>query len=629
MFGIRYDIWKSVCEMYFTQDNDKLKRYLQWFPFSILTEEDKKYISSVKYYNKFIENGSFILCSAAILRTDNFMQKADASFRNSNLVSPILFLLSQAISKEIEERFEQQRISDISVYYSGNLINMQPFYKESYDYFFKEINIEKQNYNYFIKTDIHDFYRNINLNLMFEKIESVLSKNINQIPQYRLNLYKELLKYCGCGRYPMIENNVGFSYLATVVYLEEIDNEFYKFLMNYVNKSDTLSRFKMIRYVDDLYIMIESDINYISKSDYNEIINALSSIIKKFDLSLNMGKCCMNSIDKIDNALMKSLYDEFVNGIDFEIPDFCESSITSFLEKILDILNYDYLTVKEYNKIIHEVFYIENIEFTPGEVFNFLVYSKQDCFNNKKAEELLLEILKLDISFISFDPRRLTNIILQTESDRVIKLFLKKLFERNKTESWNSCDTAIAINYLLLRKFKNSDLLDIIKKRSGALYIYYTDFCKNSWCMPCCTTKLENFMNVLHNDHKTYYLYLMYLFEMDNKNILAAFAYFKNFFDRVTAHIDFELNKDNVKNDKFKKPNYKGFYKEKHFINFYKGIANIEKIITEAHKIRNENPITHSSSNLLNNGKNSQEIKSNIDELKLVLWSFCELKKII
>ena len=121
----------------------------------------------------------------------------------------------------------------------------------------------------------------------------------------------------------------------------------------------------------------------------------------------------------------------------------------------------------------------------------------------------------------------------------------------------------------------------------------------------------------------------MYLFEMDNKNILAAFAYFKNFFDRVTAHIDFELNKDNVKNDKFKKPNYKGFYKEKHFINFYKGIANIEKIITEAHKIRNENPITHSSSNLLNNGKNSQEIKSNIDELKLVLWSFCELKKII
>ena len=41
MFGISYDTWKEICDMYFSLHVGIHKAYLQWFPFSKLTDEDK------------------------------------------------------------------------------------------------------------------------------------------------------------------------------------------------------------------------------------------------------------------------------------------------------------------------------------------------------------------------------------------------------------------------------------------------------------------------------------------------------------------------------------------------------------------------------------------------------------
>lgn len=56
MFGISYDTWKSVCDMYFSLKNGTQKAYLQWFPFTKLSSADKESISGVEFYNSYIDS---------------------------------------------------------------------------------------------------------------------------------------------------------------------------------------------------------------------------------------------------------------------------------------------------------------------------------------------------------------------------------------------------------------------------------------------------------------------------------------------------------------------------------------------------------------------------------------------
>lgn len=91
MFGIRYESWKKVCEMYFGLSLGTLKSYLQLFPFTKLTVSDKEEIKSKEFFEKYIDSGAFVLFPEMMHHSENFIQKADGSFRNSALISPILF----------------------------------------------------------------------------------------------------------------------------------------------------------------------------------------------------------------------------------------------------------------------------------------------------------------------------------------------------------------------------------------------------------------------------------------------------------------------------------------------------------------------------------------------------------
>ena len=115
----------------------------------------------------------------------------------------------------------------------------------------------------------------------------------------------------------------------------------------------------------------------------------------------------------------------------------------------------------------------------------------------------------------------------------------------------------------------------------------------------------------------------MHLFEKEKNNTLGEYAYYKNFFDRLTAQIAFEIKYDNSK-----KPNYKLFYKEGEFKKFYSDITNSEKIIEKAHEIRNQNPITHASAKMLEKDSSNQEIIETIEDLKNLIYEFCKIKKL-
>jgi IS30 family transposase len=228
-----------------------------------------------------------------------------------------------------------------------------------------------------------------------------------------------------------------------------------------------------------------------------------------------------------------------------------------------------------------------------------------------------------EIAFINLDPKRLTVMIMKTQCGKAIKSFLNQLFTRYRSGKWNSYDTTIAISYLIQSKFQHWDLLNIIKEYHPKLYRYYTDGCKESFVISIKPHRINRLCDIIKKDNKAAYLYFMYLCETKRKNNMAAFAYYKNFFDRVTADLDFVFNE----NHEGKKPNYKGFYKEKAFVSFYAEVENSETVISTAHNLRNSNPISHSSSGLIDHKNTAKELDDSIKDLSMLIFKYIQKHK--
>lgn len=618
LFGIKYETWASVCDMYFSLKNGSLKSYLQWFPFTKLSNADKETIKSKDFYKKYIDSASFVLFPFVIHQSENFLQKGDGSFRDSSLVSPMLYLILQAIGKEIYEQYVTHRDINISAYYAGNYEFMRPKYKQDYDNFFKELNACIDEYQYFIKTDITNFYANINVDKLIAQIDAVCNSGNIVFTQMQLHLFKELLKYCGNGRFPLIENSVASSFLSTIVYLDEVDTKLHKYISENIS---VFSSFRIVRYVDDMYILISSDkpIGYLHDA-YNEIRNEYSSILKEYGLALNTKKCCLKETKEINQELKKSLYDEYFNGQKHNIEELFSGALQSFLSDLSEELLFDSIDIETYNGLIEKHFSSEDIEFTPSEVFNYFVYENDSELQTEEVIAGIADLVEQSISFISLDPKRLTIMIMKTKSDKAIKGFLNQLFKRNRADKWNSYDTTIAISYLIQSDFKHIDLLEILSKQHPELYRYYYHNCKSSFLNCFTLERVNKLSEVIAKDNKAHYLYFMYLCEIKRENYMAAFAYFKNFFDRVTADLDFTYNRD----PRAKEPNYKGFYKENTFISFYSVIEGSEAIIKTAHKLRNANPLSHSSSELIDSESTTDDLKQNINNLTKLIFRYVE-----
>ena len=621
MFGISYDTWKSVCDIYFSLKPGAQKAYLQWFPFTKLSSEDKKTIAGEDFYNNYIKTASFMLFPPAMHQSENYLQKGDGSFRDSALVAPVLYLFLQAIGFEIHNHYSSIRPSDISVYYAGNYERLRPKYKQDYDDFFKELNSSIDEYQYFIKTDITNFFANINVDKLISQIDSICNSDSVTFSQTQLHLFKELLTYCGNGRFPLIENSVASSFLATVVYLDAVD----KALYGYISTNITVfSSFRIVRYVDDMYILISSDkpVGYLHEA-YNEIRNEYSSILKNFGLALNTKKCCLKESKEINQELKKSLYDEYFNGQKHNIEELFSGALYRFLKDLSLELLLDSIDIEKYNALIDKHFSSDDIEFTSSEVFNYFVYEDETDLQSDAVVKEIIDLVEQSISFISLDPKRLTVMIMKTNSDRAIKGFLNQLFKKNRSDKWNSYDTTIAISYLIQSKFRHIDLLDILSNRHPKLYSYYCHHCKNSTTHCFDLWRAKRLSEIIARDSKAYYLYFMHLCEMKRENYMAAFAYYKNYFDRVTADLDFAAGND----PSLKKPNYNKFYKEGTLISFYNGVKDSKAVIETAHKLRNANPLSHASSGLLDNNNTSEDLCESIKALSRLIYGYIEQHK--
>lgn len=98
---------------------------------------------------------------------------------------------------------------------------------------------------------------------------------------------------------------------------------------------------------------------------------------------------------------------------------------------------FDSIDIERYNELINEHFSSDDIEFTPSEVFNYFVYEDEDELKSEPVVKEIVGLVERSISFISLDPKRLTVMIMKTQSDKAIKGFLNQLFRNNRSGKWN------------------------------------------------------------------------------------------------------------------------------------------------------------------------------------------------
>lgn len=616
MFGISYDVWKEICEMYFSISQGSLKAYLQWFPYTKISDDDKELIKSREFFDKYIDSGGFVLFPEVMRHSENFIQKGDGSFRNSALISPLLFLVLQSIGKEISCKYIPERPNDIEVFYAGNYNQSRAKYGHDYDNFYKAINAYAQECQYFIKTDITNFYGNINVNELMARIDEVCNSSTQEISQSEILLMKELLLFCGNGDYPLIENSMASSYLATVIYLDKIDTELHSFIKTNVGN---FKDFHMIRYVDDLYILFSTDTDFEDlKRTYNTIKNVYSSILKDHGLSLNVGKCALKRCGEINESLKRSLYDEYINGIEHSLGELFNDRICEFLKDVYKCVQNHGITYEQYLNLIEEHFHSDDIELTAMSVYNYFVYENQTELKKPDTTTELLRIIEQDISFLSIDPKRLSVMVMQSGSDSAIKAMLNQLFIRYRAGIWNSYDTTIAIAYLIQSKFQHIDLLKILREKSPDLYSYYEYSCKRSFLSQLRPLKWNRYLYAIGKDRKALFLYFMHICEENRSNYLGAYAYYKNFFDRISADMAFRSGVDPT----CKKPNYKAYYKGPEFKKLYDGIYNCDSTIKNAHQFRNQNPLCHSSAGLIDSNNSSKDLEKSQEDLDRLIDAY-------
>ena len=542
LFHIEFDTWHDICQIYFS--NDKITKnlkssYLQWYPFVMLSQEDVDYISSEDFYLKYIKNGAFLLFEENRLRLKNYITKNDCSFRDATMVSPILFLVLQCIGKEISKLYIIERKEDIDVFYGGNYKLLQPYYKNEYKRFLNCIDNYSSEYKYFIKTDLSSFFKSINVNLLIDRIAN---NSNNKLDQNCLSVIKEFLLYCGNNRFPLIENSLASSFLSTVIYLDEIDCK----IDSFISSIEEVTKYKIVRYVDDMYILFTSKEK--DKVDiYNQIISKYSTILKESNLSLNLNKCLVDSISKIDKAIKKSIYDDEYTRLNLHRDSISFDLLDDFFKEVSKSAKNHELTSGLYNELIENCFKTDNVDLTWTEIYNYFVYSKNEIPKSSKVIKHLSDLLDNYHYFLNFDPKRLAILILKTNDGDLIKKFLHVMLTIGSKQKFNAYDIISAITYLMQTHFSHNNLITLLNEQVDIFSSYYSNFCNKSFKLVFDNKKINKIVDIIGNEKLPLLLFYMYFISDGKQNHIAKLNYYKNFFISLSAIIDSKIKKNNSK----------------------------------------------------------------------------------
>ena len=605
MINISYDTWNEAC--IFIKDYSKKygKFYMQLYPFYKFNNLSN--ISSEAFFDSYVKNGAIFAKYDNFDKIDNYCRKSDGSYRKRFLLTPIMYIYYIAIGLHISKKYNQKRNKEIYVKYGGEFENGNLHYRNSYSQFVRYVNDASLEYNYYYKLDISDYFNKIDINLLTKLLSS--SFQFNQKEQM---VFKEFMKWCGEGSFPQTECGVTSSYLATIVYFDIIDNR----LFNLLSKDETIKKFKICRYVDDLYILINIDGRINSDKIENKISSIYENLIYEYNLTINRKKSNFNKIENIFSDLKSfSVLEDYQDGIN--IPLEYKNHLSNFLKDLIKYARNGSINYLKYIELINK--YFENPEsiYHAGQILYILVYKNISWLKETRLINKITKIIDSDFYILSLDPRRLVSLIVNTHDSNIINKFLNKLYCCAEEGNWLISHNFMAFQYLLYRNFASTKLLNKMNKFCPKIVDFIFKYYKNDWRKNIIDSNLKLQVQKLKYE-KTPISFFKFLeiISIKNGNILQAQAYNKNYFDSITKNIElingYSKNIDKVN---YKKDDLKNIYVYKLRIS-----KEMWTLINNLCDRRNKNPLCHASCNVFSSRHDlSVSINNDISEVNALV----------
>lgn len=596
MWNITAEEWNKFVSMFFKIDNEVLEQSLQTYPFSRLSSDEKKNIASVNFYNFQIKNGEFFTKIDNFKVLDNALQKNNGDLRVVSLVPPIIYLIFIVIGGHLSKKFDGQLTrQNALVYYAGSYLNDDLYYSNSYKEFSITVQEKKVEYTSFYKTDFSNFFSSIDVSLLF----SIIQDNCDEDARSLL-VYRNLLEFYGKGKFPVIDSNPGLSYLAANIFLSRFDSVLSKKL----EREMEITRFKIIRYVDDIYIFYTC-FDLFGTEDLSikqKIQSMVQDTAQEMQLTTNHEKQIFGLAENVSAEVEQSLYDHRANGEDVEYEKYFNIDNLSRLLSELLKLGKD----TEFNQVelvFKTTLSDENFNFSYTEILNWFLYQKMDMFETSDIENKLAEIVKHHSFLFQYYTKQFVKMLINTRNGEAIKRFLNQTFNLSKLGYVSNYRMLMILEYLLSTHFHHSDLLDLVKQTNLELSNYICNYCKKVDIFKTFfkDSKIQkDKMYLIQADHDASLNFLLFMAKVyKQKNmILEEFAFFKNYFDRKLA---FEFAQLGISGATArKKVSFKYTYNVGNVKTGLKelGIEDLDDLIKKAYKFRNENPVSHASSEI-------------------------------
>ena len=601
MISIDYYSWKKAVLLVEKYVNTYGKNYLQLYA---LNKYDFGFVSDKNYFDKYIVNGAFLNNEDNYNTFENYKRKQDGTYRKRYLLSPIMYIYYVAIGIYISGKYKKHTRDKLSIKYAGDFKNNDLHYKNSYQDFSNETLEKAKSYNYYLKFDIENFFTNIDLNILTAKIS-----NHMKFGEKDKLLLKTFLLWVGNGKFPQTECGITSSYLASVIYLDGLENKLIKYLKN----NEIIEDFYITRYVDDTYIFLKLDGRKNKSIIENDLTAVYSNELYKLNLSINYNKTTFKKTYLISEDIKsRSLVDEYFSSdeiIDLDLKE----NIILFLNKVCGDVNKNGINYNAYYNAIDECF--SGYEFQPIEIYNSISYKKLDFLQSNRVCAKLKNIIDLNFSILGIDPERLVSILLATKNENLIKRFLYNLIKSSENHEWNNDCNYLAVRYLLSRNFRHTKLITILEKNNESIYKYINQFILNDWTNNIISSSNAIMIEKLNIDVKDtiYFNKYMQIIANENKNLLEVQMYNKNYFDAFSSLLAKTKNIPHSSSTHFQKRELKEIYST---IGLSR--SNRKKIDSICDD-RNANPLSHVGGTLLSKKNMKKVVTGNVESVNSII----------
>lgn len=598
-----FESWQIACQM-MRNERTRLRSYLQWYPFIRLDRESWGTVSSETFYRFFIEDGSFVLAEDMRFVTKGCVQKEGASFRDSYLVSPVIYLYLLAFGIEYEKLYIEKRENELCLY-AGDLHQKQGHYRKSYRVFCDSIKHESDQFDFCLKTDIANFFGSINVDGLIMRMQDLSNNAFSATDALYI---KALLLYCGCGKFPTIQSHPTLSFLATKVYLCRIDLQLSSKLREMIDISD----FKLVRYVDDLYIFFNLDDCADLVKTKHSLINIYADLLRDSGMILKQEKLSlMNASEVTSSVATVSFIDITGDSADDEIALDSIKLESTFLS-IVQSINDGKYTQSDFQNAVNENFFVEKSTATPISIFRQCLYRSARLFKEDKVISALGQMLDKGNVALSFNTNEIVQCVLNTGSGDLVKQLLNNLFQSERNGTWCSLDSLIATAYLQHRGMQHKDLISLLDRREPSLARYCQVFCRESFAKLPLSDNERKLIALLKGDSASKVQYTFHLFHKLSLNAFEQASYYRAYFARVSSFIESKVNGKK----------HKWLYHERSLKALYADIEDAGEIIRNAESLRQNNPLVHASSKIIER----HTYKSELDRMVASLDDLLEKK---